>query len=72
MKGYLNLQQTCNALGVKRTTLYKIIHEGAFVGKDETIVHRNKRWFLEKAIDNYIQSVIKSNTIELHTTKHKH
>ena len=23
MKGYLNLHQTCEALGVKRTTLYK-------------------------------------------------
>ena len=72
MKGYLNLHQTCEALGVKRTTLYKIIHQGAFNGKGETIVHCNKRWFLEKAIDNYIQSIIKSNTIELHKSKHKH
>ena len=72
MKGYLNLHQTCEALGIKRTTLYRIIHEGAFNGQAETIVHRNKRWFLEEAIDRYIQSIINSNTITLHKNEHKH
>jgi predicted DNA-binding transcriptional regulator AlpA len=72
MKGYLNLHQTCEALGVKRTTLYKIIHQGIFNGKGETIVHCNKRWFSEKAVDNYIQSIINSNTIVMHKSKHKH
>lgn len=61
MRGYLNLQQTCQALGVKRTTLYKIIGEGAFLQQDATIVHRNKRWFSEKAVDSYIQNVLISN-----------
>lgn len=61
MRGYLNLQQTCQALGVKRTTLYKIIQEGAFLQQDATIVHRNKRWFSEKAVDSYIQNVLISN-----------
>jgi len=71
MKGYLNLHQTCEVLGVKRTTLYKIIHEGAFNGKGETIIHCNKRWFLEKAIDNYIQSIINSNTVIIYKDQHK-
>ena len=61
MKGYLNLNQTCQALGVKRTTLYKIIHEGAFTDYDATIIHRNKRWFSEQAIDKYIQNIVQAN-----------
>lgn len=61
MKGYLNLNQTCQALGVKRTTLYKIISEGAFLQQDATIIHRNKRWFSEKAVDSYIQNILISN-----------
>ena len=61
MRGYLNLPQTCQALGVKRTTLYKIISEGAFTDNDATIVHRNKRWFSEKAIDKYIQQIVQAN-----------
>lgn len=72
MRGYLNLSQTCQALGVKRTTLYKIINEGAFNGKGETIVHCNKRWFSEKAIDNYIEKVIDSNSITMNRNEHKH
>lgn len=63
MKGYLNLQQTCQALGVKRTTLYKIIHEGAFSDMGDTILHRNKRWFSEKAVNRYIETVIQSNKV---------
>jgi predicted DNA-binding transcriptional regulator AlpA len=66
MKGYLNLQQTCDALGVKRSTLYKLINEGIFNGKGETIVHCNKRWFSEKAVDNYIQKIIDSNNYQSH------
>lgn len=61
MKGYLNLNQTCQALGVKRTTLYKIISEGAFTDGYATIIHRNKRWFSEKAVDKYIENIIHSN-----------
>jgi len=72
MKGYLNLQQTCEALGVKKNNTYKIIHEGVFNGTGETIIHCNKRWFLEKAIDSYILSIINSNTIILHKSEHKH
>lgn len=66
MKGYLNLHQTCDALGVKRTTLYKIIHQGGFHGKGDTIVHCNKRWFSQKAVDSYIEKVIDSNRTSFH------
>jgi len=66
MKGYLNLHQTCEALGVKRTTLYKLIHQGAFHEKSDTIIHCNKRWFSEKAVDKYIQNVIDSNCMAAH------
>lgn len=62
MKGYLNLSQTCDALGVKRTTLYKIINEGAFSDMGAIVLHRNKRWFSEKAVDQYIEAVIQSNS----------
>lgn len=61
MRGYLSLHQTCEVLGIKRTTLYKIIQEGAFNEKDATIIHRNKRWFSEKAIDKYINNVLVAN-----------
>ena len=61
MKGYLNLPQTCEALGVKRTTLYKLIQQGAFNDTDATIIHCSKRWFSQQAIDKYIQNVLIAN-----------
>lgn len=70
MKGYLNLQQTCEALGVKRSTLYKLINQGTFNGKGETIVHCNKRWFSVVAVDNYIQKVIEANISNNYQSHH--
>ena len=61
MKEYLNFKDACETIGVKKSTMYNLMNTTFFNGKGDTIVHMRKRYFSQKAIDNYLKKVISSN-----------